>query len=159
MNRVQIIRGNTAWSDSFIGNDGELTFDTQAKELRLHDGVTPGGHRVPNVNTIPTLSRKLFSTVATETPGNLMLVDMDRLINLNGTGDYVLPDRGTIDIGLHVILFAMSPGVVVRGFAANQKIADRGASAETRSMNQFETLHLACLTTAAGDVWRVITSY
>jgi len=41
--RVQIIRHITSESDLFLGLDGEVTMDLTARELRLHDGVTPGG--------------------------------------------------------------------------------------------------------------------
>lgn len=39
----QIRRGTTLDNDTFTGAVGELTMDTQKKQLRLHDGVTVGG--------------------------------------------------------------------------------------------------------------------
>ena len=42
--RFQLRRGNTAQNDAFIGAEGEVTYDTQAKGIRVHDGVTPGGN-------------------------------------------------------------------------------------------------------------------
>lgn len=41
--RFQLRRGTTAQNDAFIGAEGEVTYDTQAKGIRVHDGVTPGG--------------------------------------------------------------------------------------------------------------------
>lgn len=41
---IQFRRGNTAQNDSFIGANGEITIDTQLHMVRLHDGVTVGGH-------------------------------------------------------------------------------------------------------------------
>ena len=40
---LQLRGGNTADSDLFTGAPKELSVDTEAKELRLHDGSTPGG--------------------------------------------------------------------------------------------------------------------
>ena len=40
---IQIIRGTTAENNNYIGALGSLSFDTDAKNLRLHDGVTLGG--------------------------------------------------------------------------------------------------------------------
>lgn len=41
--RVQIRRGTAAAHASFVGAEGEVTMDTTAKRLRLHDGATAGG--------------------------------------------------------------------------------------------------------------------
>jgi hypothetical protein len=40
---LRLRRGDTAASDAFIGSSAELTVDTQKKQVRLHDGITPGG--------------------------------------------------------------------------------------------------------------------
>ena len=41
--RLQIRGGTTAQNAAFIGAERELTVDTELWELRLHDGITPGG--------------------------------------------------------------------------------------------------------------------
>jgi hypothetical protein len=41
--QVQIRRGTTAENAAFTGAVGEITYDTELKCLRLHDGVTAGG--------------------------------------------------------------------------------------------------------------------
>jgi hypothetical protein len=40
-------RGTQTQNNSYTGSNGELTIDVTAKQLRLHDGVTPGG--IPQV--------------------------------------------------------------------------------------------------------------
>ena len=35
--------GRKAWNDGFVGAPRQVTADTESKELRLHDGATPGG--------------------------------------------------------------------------------------------------------------------
>tara|TARA_B110000977_G_scaffold157523_1_gene200639 strand:+ start:2894 stop:3430 length:537 start_codon:yes stop_codon:yes gene_type:complete len=42
--RLQFVRGNATKNDTFVGYVGEITVDTTNWTLRLHDGVTPGGH-------------------------------------------------------------------------------------------------------------------
>ncbi len=45
MSRVlQIRRGTTAQNDNFTGMPGEISFDTDAKTLRVHDGEKLGGY-------------------------------------------------------------------------------------------------------------------
>ena len=40
---LQIRRGSGAQNDNFTGLDGEITFDKDAKTIRVHDGQTLGG--------------------------------------------------------------------------------------------------------------------
>lgn len=42
--QVQFRRGTAAQHNSFVGAPGEITVDTTNNNLRVHDGVTPGGH-------------------------------------------------------------------------------------------------------------------
>ena len=44
--RFQVRKGNTAQNDTFTGAVGELTYDTEKKQLRVHDGDTVGGNSV-----------------------------------------------------------------------------------------------------------------
>lgn len=43
---LQIRRGTTAQNDNFTGLAGEITFDTETKTLRVHDGIKLGGYPV-----------------------------------------------------------------------------------------------------------------
>jgi len=42
--QVLLKRGNTAVSSAYTGPVGEVTVDTDLDTIRVHDGVTPGGH-------------------------------------------------------------------------------------------------------------------
>jgi hypothetical protein len=46
--RVQVIGGEAEWTDAFVPRARELVVDESNHELRVGDGVTPGGHRLPN---------------------------------------------------------------------------------------------------------------
>lgn len=43
--------GSRTSQDLFTGEPREITFDDSNQELRLHDGATAGGRRVPNIDT------------------------------------------------------------------------------------------------------------
>lgn len=47
--RVQLRRGTTLQNNAFTGAEGELTYDTTSKGLRIHDGSTQGGRFVDTV--------------------------------------------------------------------------------------------------------------
>lgn len=44
--QIQIRRGSATSHNNFIGAIGEITVDTTNWTLRVHDGITPGGHVV-----------------------------------------------------------------------------------------------------------------
>lgn len=44
LKRVQRVRHPTSESDAFVGRSGELTIDETTSVVKVHDGVTPGGH-------------------------------------------------------------------------------------------------------------------
>lgn len=45
--QFQIRRGTAAENDAFVGAAGEMTLDTTNNEIRVHDGTTAGGHKMP----------------------------------------------------------------------------------------------------------------
>jgi hypothetical protein len=52
MKKVQHPRGSEAQENNVIGAIGQIRVDTTNRALRLHDAVTPGGHVIPNTETI-----------------------------------------------------------------------------------------------------------
>ncbi len=50
---LQIRRGTTAQNDNFTGLSGELSFDTETKTLRVHDGTRLGGYKLARTDQIP----------------------------------------------------------------------------------------------------------
>jgi len=61
--QVQFRRGTTTQNNAFTGALGEITYDTEVKTFRLHDGATPGGGAILINNTsAQTLTNKTLST-------------------------------------------------------------------------------------------------
>jgi len=50
--QVQLRRGTAAEHETFVGAVGEVTVDTTNNTLRVHDGVTPGGHNTSSGTAI-----------------------------------------------------------------------------------------------------------
>lgn len=61
--QVQYRRGTTAQNDAFTGALGEMTIDTTAGTMRVHNGVTAGGS---NIATVSYVSAQLSSLDATK---------------------------------------------------------------------------------------------
>jgi photosystem II stability/assembly factor-like uncharacterized protein len=77
---VQFRRGSTDEHQFFIGKDGELTVDTTTWTVRVHDGVTPGGHNAARVDL-----------------GNVNLTDLrDRMDAIEGSTYVKLDDQGRL---------------------------------------------------------------
>jgi hypothetical protein len=49
---VQLRRGTLAENNAFVGQEGELVYTTDTKDLYAHDGITAGGQRVGIVSSI-----------------------------------------------------------------------------------------------------------
>ncbi len=62
---VQFKRGDTSFNDSFVGSVGEITLDLQSEKIRVHDGVTPGGHSAANMDDVQTIHDRIDSEVLT----------------------------------------------------------------------------------------------
>ena len=60
--QVQIRRGTTAQNNSFTGATGELSYDTQVKTVRVHDGTTAGGITLAKVSDVTTAVANLIDS-------------------------------------------------------------------------------------------------
>lgn len=61
--QVQFRRGTTTQNNAFTGAIGEISYDTEVKTLRLHDGTTAGGGSIVTINAgVQTLTNKTLST-------------------------------------------------------------------------------------------------
>ena len=61
--QVQFRRGTTTQNNAFTGAIAELTVDTEAKTIRLHDGTTAGGGAiVATLAGTQTFTNKTLST-------------------------------------------------------------------------------------------------
>lgn len=96
--QLQFRRGTTAENDAFKGAPGELTYDIERKELRIHDGITTGGKTVePSTNVVHTIDdetiggKKTFTGIATfntiQNNGNIIF---KRNIDSENPGDKTL---------------------------------------------------------------------
>lgn len=53
MSTLRLKRGTTAEHSTFTGMEGELTYDTDQKRPRIHDGSTPGGTLIASGGDVP----------------------------------------------------------------------------------------------------------
>lgn len=83
--RIQLRRGTTTENNAFKGAVGELTYDTEKKQLRVHDGSTVGGKVVDDT------TRNVTSQVsnATETVAGKAEIATQEETN-NGTDDLLI---------------------------------------------------------------------
>ena len=103
--KVQFRRGTTAEHATFTGAQGEITYDTETNQLVLHDGVTPGGHRIPLITDVPTDLSQLTDDgavlpVQTSIPVELLEVPAATFTSAGmgslGTGVHISPDISTM---------------------------------------------------------------
>ena len=88
--QVQFRRGTTTQNNAFTGAIGEITYDSEAKTLRLHDGSNPGGGAiVVTLAGSQTLTNKTMSTNSVWNGTNIGL-------GYGGTGASLAPVSGGV---------------------------------------------------------------
>ena len=78
--QVQFRRGTYVENELFLGAEGEITVDTDNNTLRVHDGVTEGGHQITgNVhfdgNTIALGETELTVVVNRDTTAETLVIN------------------------------------------------------------------------------------
>jgi hypothetical protein len=53
--KILFKRGTAAQNDAFTGESGVITIDTENNRLRIHDGVTPGGHSAASLQDVQNI--------------------------------------------------------------------------------------------------------
>ena len=102
--QVQFRRGTTTQNNAFTGAQGEITYDTDIKTLRLHDGSTAGGGA-----TVVTLSAAQSLTNKTMSTGSIWSGNAIGL-TYGGTGSSLTAAAGAIAYSTSGGLALNSPG-------------------------------------------------
>lgn len=82
--QIQIRRGTTLENDNFTGAIGEITMDTDAKTLRVHDGETVGGTLLAKRTDLPDLSNLFNSFLPDYTAGIPKAANITHTAECNG---------------------------------------------------------------------------
>ena len=90
--QVLLRRGNTAVSSVYTGPVGEVTVDTDLSVLRVHDGVTPGGHLVAasSSGSTPPAGAKSNSFWYDDIGGRLYIFYDGAWVDASPAGDLLL---------------------------------------------------------------------
>lgn len=136
---ILLKRSNTASNDAYTGPLGEVTLDTQARKLRIHDGVQVGGYTVANMADIQAVVNQVTELEITDIAGleaalNSITSDVSdhetRLtsvetsyINKDGTVAFT----GDVDVGGNNVTNIADP--VNNTDAANKRYVDNEISA------------------------------
>jgi len=117
--QVQFRRGTTTQNNAFTGAIGEITYDSEAKTLRLHDGSNPGGGAVVvTLAGTQTLTNKTMSTNSVWNGTNIG-------IGYGGTGSSLAAVAGG------VIYSTASAFAVSASGSSGQVLTSAGSSAPT----------------------------
>ena len=159
MRVLQIRGGGTAEMDALVGSPRELTIDTERNEIRLHDGVTPGGKRILNIDQIALYGPAAFDTFTTQsTPGVLPDAVVGAYSEITVAGDYTLPLLTAADVGSRIILFATVAGVNIESGGADilRELGVDNAAGVNVALSQNETIEICKRSTTR---WVVTNRY
>ena len=68
--QLQFRRGTTAQNNAFTGAAGEISVDETIDTIRLHDGITAGGHEITQNAASQTLTNKTLTSPVISTISN-----------------------------------------------------------------------------------------
>jgi len=105
--QVQYRRGSGSQNDSFTGALGEITVDTTAKTIRVHDGATAGGSNVATVSYVTAQIAALSANSITDGTSNVKVYNNGNIaVTVAGTANVavftttgVTFDTGNITVG------------------------------------------------------------
>lgn len=159
MRVLQIRGGGTAEMDALVGSPRELTIDTERNEIRLHDGVTPGGKRILNIDQIALYGPAAFDSSTTQsTPGTLPNDVVGAYSDVSAAGDYDLPLLVNADVGNRMIFHATVAGVNLGASGANllREFGTDHAAGDYVALSQDETIEICKKSTSR---WVVTNRY
>ena len=84
--QVQYRRGSGSQNDAFTGALGEITVDTTAKTIRVHDGATAGGSNIATVSYVSAQISALSANSITSGTSNVQIPSSGGNIRFNVAG-------------------------------------------------------------------------
>ncbi len=143
MSRVlQIRRGTGAQNDNFTGLVGEITYDTTAKTIRVHDGATLGGVALARADEIPdtttpfdidSVSDTKWAEIVTRVAPAPFNEYTSTPVTIHGTAyaEYVFDNITTDPVIIRPILVCQTDAA---GYAAGDEVTAFGIGEYTRPM-------------------------
>jgi hypothetical protein len=146
--QVRIRRGTTAQHATFIGADGEVTFDTTKKVLVVHDGVTAGGKPIDGFVRLDPgapLSAQVINTTLQVSGGDsdtfgLIVINEARFDALILAQAGVYPRR--IQMQHEAVIYAASVNLDFNGVAHKRVDLGGNLSLTTTNMDYGKSLLL-----------------
>lgn len=160
---LQIRRGNASQNDNFTGMAGEITMDTDAKTLRVHDGETLGGFALARAGDgggngdfdIGSVSDEfwaaLFARMSPHAPEIMMSPE---IAITNTSGQEYIFDTTRTPIFANVVLRCKSAEC---GYSAGDTVASFGIGARTNPapLTYASTDGLHCVQMVGGEAFWV----
>lgn len=118
LRKIQIKRGNGAENDKYTGQAGEITMDTDAKTIRIHDGQTVGGEILAKKRDIPQSEQFIYD----------MMPDYDNGSQKQNATEYTTDVAGWLEIfstcfstdNTYASVFINGNGHAINGTSSNQ---------------------------------------
>ena len=138
--KVLTLRGNTIQNNRYTGLPGELTVDTEAKTIRIHDGVTPGGNIVQGSGGAGSYANANVKVYLTAFDGNIIpsANNVYSLGTITNQWQHLYVSSNTIYIGGTAV--TVTNGNLTVG---NTTIVNTAAYTQTMGYTNYSNVNLA----------------
>ena len=138
--KVLTLRGNTIQNNRYTGLPGELTVDTEAKTIRIHDGVTPGGNTVQGSGGAGSYANANVKVYLTAFDGNMIpsANNVYSLGTITNQWQHLYVSSNTIYIGGTAV--TVTNGNLTVG---NTTIVNTAAYTQTMGYTNYSNVNLA----------------
>lgn len=89
--QIPFLHGTTQENNTFAAPAGVITIDTEKKELRIHDGLTFGGHVIPNIDRIEAIQSTIEGLDIAGIEGLQEQLDLKLAVSLLGINNGIVP--------------------------------------------------------------------
>lgn len=126
---IQLVGVDTVTESTRIAPARSIAVDPEANQIRLHDGVTPGGHLFIPLDQVEDYQARLFNNYIVW-PGGTGLTNLSANFTLLGAGDYDFQVFTELLVGVPIYIGTGASAITLTVFDSDNEVFRLGSASE-----------------------------